>query len=228
MSEEISRIKFCKFSFIWFYIFLLIFSLVLYGILLKYFYGRYILVSYIFHTWLAMAIIPIIVLEKEKILDALKNIRNYFSLSGMILLIYITLLIVFGIFIRAFILRRNVYFAIPNIDLLILLAIYAPITEELFFRWFLQRFLKTYMKVTQALLLASFLFSIIHIPKFLFAKEYITFSYLPSILNNLPIYLFSLFVMGILYGYIYEETKKIGYPIVCHSLINFILSTVRY
>ncbi|SIA41832.1 CAAX prenyl protease-related protein [Mycobacteroides abscessus subsp. abscessus] len=79
-------------------------------------------------------------------------------------------------------------------------AVISPIYEEIFYRGFLYRWLRTRMGLTGALLLSSLIFTIIHIPTY----------------NVMPVNFFS----GILFALAYERTGSIWPPVLIHGLTN--------
>ena len=82
-------------------------------------------------------------------------------------------------------------------------VIVSPIIEELFYRKFLLKKLTNKYNLTTALIISSFCFSIIHI--------------------QTPNNLITAFIVGIIFGLIYMHTKKIGYTIILHTIINLII-----
>ncbi|MGF3104631.1 lysostaphin resistance A-like protein [Rossellomorea sp. DUT-2] len=82
-------------------------------------------------------------------------------------------------------------------------AIISPIYEEIFYRGFLYRWLRTRMGLTGALLLSSLIFTIIHIPTY----------------NVMPVNFFS----GILFALVYERTNSIWPSVMIHGLTNGIM-----
>ncbi|WP_225036601.1 CPBP family intramembrane glutamic endopeptidase [Winogradskyella sp. SM1960] len=83
----------------------------------------------------------------------------------------------------------------------------APIVEELFYRKFLLDKLLEMNKPVLAIIISSICFSIIHI----------------ETLNNL----IPTFISGIILGIIYLNTKKIGYCIMLHFIVNLIIVTTN-
>jgi uncharacterized protein len=79
-------------------------------------------------------------------------------------------------------------------------AVISPIYEEIFYRGFLYRWLRTRMGLTGALLVSSFIFTIIHIPTF----------------NAMPVNFFS----GIIFALAYERTGSIWPSVLIHGLTN--------
>ncbi|MEL4309097.1 CPBP family intramembrane glutamic endopeptidase [Joostella sp. CR20] len=83
----------------------------------------------------------------------------------------------------------------------------APIVEELFFRKFLLDKLSIKYKPIIALIISSICFSIIHI--------------------ETPNNLIPTFISGIILGIIYLKTKKAGYCILLHFIVNLIIVTTN-
>ncbi|MGE6753751.1 CPBP family intramembrane glutamic endopeptidase [Rossellomorea sp. NPDC071047] len=82
-------------------------------------------------------------------------------------------------------------------------AIISPVYEEIFYRGFLYRWLRTRIGITGALLLSSLIFTIIHIPTY----------------NVMPVNFFS----GILFALAYERTHSIWPSVLIHGLTNGIM-----
>jgi uncharacterized protein len=82
-------------------------------------------------------------------------------------------------------------------------AIISPIYEEIFYRGFLYRWLRTRIGLTGSLLLSSLIFTIIHIPTY----------------NVMPVNFFS----GILFALAYERTNSIWPSVLIHGLTNGIM-----
>ncbi|MGG1629521.1 CPBP family intramembrane glutamic endopeptidase [Rossellomorea sp. NRS-1567] len=82
-------------------------------------------------------------------------------------------------------------------------AIISPVYEEIFYRGFLYRWLRTRIGLTGALLLSSLIFTIIHIPTY----------------NVMPVNFFS----GILFALAYERTHSIWPSVLIHGLTNGIM-----
>jgi uncharacterized protein len=82
-------------------------------------------------------------------------------------------------------------------------AIISPLYEEIFYRGFLYRWLRTRIGFTGALLLSSLIFTIIHIPTY----------------NVMPVNFFR----GILFALAYERTNSIWPSVLIHGLTNGIM-----
>jgi membrane protease YdiL (CAAX protease family) len=89
-----------------------------------------------------------------------------------------------------------------------------PITEELFFREFLQKHLQKHTRVFVAIGLTSILFASIHLPYENLILGYPTFSF-----HHAYIALFG----GLILGFVYFKSKSIGPPIVLHMLWNIMV-----
>ena len=81
-------------------------------------------------------------------------------------------------------------------------VIISPILEEVFFRKIMYSTLKFYLAPIISILSSSFVFSLVH-----------------SNLQSFPL----LFIFGIILCLIFEKTNSIIYPIILHSLFNFIM-----
>lgn len=86
--------------------------------------------------------------------------------------------------------------------LLVVVAVIAPFSEEVFFRGFLYSAFKKSWGVNVALLLSSFLFAIVHLE---------LYSFIPLI------------IIGWLLAYLFEKTKSLLMPIFLHGVYNLIL-----
>ncbi|MBM7604968.1 membrane protease YdiL (CAAX protease family) [Metabacillus crassostreae] len=79
-------------------------------------------------------------------------------------------------------------------------AIISPLYEEIFYRGFLYRFLRSKFGITISMLSSSFIFMIVHIPTF----------------NTLPIN----FVSGLIFAWTYEKSGSIVPAIIIHGIFN--------
>lgn len=79
-------------------------------------------------------------------------------------------------------------------------AVISPIYEEIFYRGFLYRWLRTRLGLVGAIILSSFIFTIAHIPTY----------------NVMPVNFFS----GIIFALAYERTNSIWPSIIIHGLTN--------
>ncbi|OCA82537.1 CPBP family intramembrane metalloprotease [Pradoshia sp. D12] len=82
-------------------------------------------------------------------------------------------------------------------------AIISPIYEEIFYRGFLYRWLRTRIGFVGAILLSSIIFTIVHIPTY----------------NVMPVNFFS----GIIFALAYERTNSIWPAVIIHGLTNGIM-----
>lgn len=79
-------------------------------------------------------------------------------------------------------------------------AIISPIYEEIFYRGFLYRWLRIRLGMGWALILSSFIFTIVHIPTY----------------NVMPVN----FLSGLIFAWAYERTNSIWPPVIIHGLTN--------
>ena len=86
--------------------------------------------------------------------------------------------------------------------LLVVVAVIAPLSEEVFFRGFLYSAFKKSWGINVALFLSSFLFAIVHLE---------LYSFIP------------LMIIGWLLAYLFEKTKSLMPAIFLHSVYNLIL-----
>lgn len=82
-------------------------------------------------------------------------------------------------------------------------AVISPIYEEIFYRGFLYRWLRTRTGFTGAILISSLIFTIVHIPAY----------------NAMPVNFFS----GIIFALAYERTGSIWPSVIIHGLTNGIM-----
>ncbi|KIL71934.1 CPBP family intramembrane metalloprotease [Bacillus badius] len=85
----------------------------------------------------------------------------------------------------------------------IVAAIISPIYEEIFYRGFLYRWLRTRISIVGAILLSSLIFTVIHIPTY----------------NVMPVN----FLSGIIFALAYERTGSIWPSVIIHGLTNGIM-----
>ena len=89
---------------------------------------------------------------------------------------------------------------------IIMIIITAPFIEEFLFRGCLQNWLRQKLGTTQAILLTSFIFAMMH--------------FSPSQkLSNIPL-LVSLFTFSLYLGFLYEKTRSLLAPIILHMTFN--------
>ncbi|PGF08953.1 CPBP family intramembrane metalloprotease [Bacillus pseudomycoides] len=82
-------------------------------------------------------------------------------------------------------------------------AVISPIYEEIFYRGFLYRWLRTRFGIMWAIFLSSLIFTIIHIPTY----------------NAMPVN----FLSGIVFAWAYERTNSIWPSVIIHGLTNGIM-----
>ncbi|GAA0388652.1 type II CAAX endopeptidase family protein [Paenibacillus motobuensis] len=87
-------------------------------------------------------------------------------------------------------------------------AVISPIYEEIFYRGFIYRWLRTRIGLGSAILLSSLIFTIVHIPTY----------------NAMP----ANFLGGVIFAWAYERTNSIWPGAIIHGLVNgvFLLLTV--
>lgn len=203
-----------------------LFAIVAYGIFLSTF-GNWELLSFAYHVLLLAFPVGLVLLGRERLADfGLKtgNLKLGIQYAGLIFIAMIA-----STFFRAFVFHRPVYL-VPDATsyAFFLLVIFAPITEELMHRGYLQPRLEKKIGDTQGVVAASALFASIHIPKLLFAQKFISFSYTPAILSNPVVTLFSFLALGLLFGFIYRETESVYYSTAAHMVVNFVFYFLRY
>ncbi len=99
-------------------------------------------------------------------------------------------------------LQRNVTFFTVCIAF-VSAAVISPIYEEIFYRGFLYRWLRTRMGLIGAIILSSMIFTIVHIPTY----------------NVMPVNFFG----GIIFALAYERTNSIWPSVIIHGITNGIM-----
>jgi uncharacterized protein len=89
----------------------------------------------------------------------------------------------------------------------------SPVSEEIILRGFIYGYLRTRTRRSIAIILQSFLSSIFHIYYILTAIRS----------NELLIVLSYLIFVNIVFGLLYEKTKSLYPPIICHGLYNYLV-----
>ncbi|MFD2043792.1 CPBP family intramembrane glutamic endopeptidase [Ornithinibacillus salinisoli] len=79
-------------------------------------------------------------------------------------------------------------------------AVISPIYEEIFYRGFLYRWIRTKYGLATGMIVSSFIFMIVHIPTY----------------NSLPY----TFLSGLVFAWTYEKTQSIYPAIIIHSIFN--------
>lgn len=203
-----------------------LFAIVAYGILLASL-RDYESLSFGYHVLLLAFPVWMVLLGRERLADFGLTIGN--SRQGVQYVGFILILVVTGTFFRSFVLHRPVYLVSDVFSAAFFLSVlFSPITEELMHRGYLQPRLEKRLGDVKGLVAASALFAFIHVPKLLFANGKVFFSYAPANLSNPVLLLVSFFVTGLLFGYIYQETKSVYYPTAAHVVLNFVLYFMRY
>ena len=124
-----------------------------------------------------------------------------------------------------------------TILLLFFYVVFVPLTEEVFHRGYLQTKFITRLGNSWGLILASLVFSFVHVPKLVLASEFVRSpvglplltaldprALLISVLSG-PLGLFSyFFVVGIMLGWMAREFKSTYYAIAFHAYANFVLA----
>lgn len=188
-----------KLGLIWYSI-----SLILYGVLL-YTFRRYDFLSTCYHLALLFPLL-LVILKQEKLKDIgfRKGKLNLYAIVVVCFPIIIMMLTVFN----------NTINVIPSYVVFLSIVV-SPITEEIFFRGFLQQkifyvFWSEHIgKISNYLSIGvtAVLFGLIHIPRFTIGTY--------TIEGLLEAVLF-----GVLAGWIYSEGDTLAYPILFHALWN--------
>lgn len=195
--------------------------LIIYGVLLA-FIRHYETLSAFYH--LALLVFPLaLVFSKKETWERL-GLKKGNSTEGTAYLFVIAIVLVGITYLRGLLSYKHVNivfdFSFPFFATVVL----GPISEELFHRGLLQTKLQETWNKTWAIVFPAILFALIHVPKLLFAKDYVSAS-APTVpfLSSPIISLIYFFVLGVMFGCIYRETKSIYYAIGTHALVNLIL-----
>jgi membrane protease YdiL (CAAX protease family) len=221
MKEEIKEILNIKWILSYWAIILII-----YGALLA-FIRNYEVLTVFYH--LALFSFPLIlILSKKETYGGLGFKRGNIR-QGILWLSLILIFLVGGTYFRAFLLGKGVdlvfAFSLPFVMTITL----GPISEEMFHRGLLQTKLEKILGETWGMVLPAILFALIHVPKLLFAKDYVSVStpLLPALSNPIAS-LFLFFGLGMLFGYVYQSTKSIYYAITAHVFVNLIIGILIF
>lgn len=79
-------------------------------------------------------------------------------------------------------------------------AIISPLYEEIFYRGFIYRWIRTRLSMRWAILLSSLIFTMVHIPTY----------------NAMPVN----FLCGVVFAWAYERTNSIWPAVIVHGLVN--------
>jgi len=184
-----------KIGLIWYVI-----TLTIYGILLNIF-REYEILSAIYHISLLFPLV-LVVLKREKLRD-IGFRKGIFDESALILIL--------GLPIMFFISQIFIFEGTISIVLgysLFSSIIIASVTEEVFFRGFMQeKFYNTLNRKYLSIVIGAILFGLIHLPR-LSIGMYSIEGFIVS------------FILGGLFGWVYSEGKTLMYPVVFHALWN--------
>ena len=199
--------------------------LILYGILLAFF-RNYEFLSTIYH--LALLALPLYLIFSKKETFTSIGFKKGNVKEGLWWIFFISIALISGAYIRAFLMHKSVDIVFDFSFLFIMTITLGPLSEEIFHRGLLQTKLVKRFGEMKGMIFPSILFALIHVPKMMFASDYLSPSSLPVFMSNPCVILFSFFIFGIMFAYIYQETKSLYYAIAAHALVNFILSVFRY
>ena len=221
MKEKIKKLFDIKYILIYWAIILII-----YGILLA-LTRKFELLSTFYH--LALLIFPLILILSKKETFRSLGFKKGNTQQGIAFLIVILIVMIGGTYLRALLAYKHVSLVFDFSFLFFVAVFLAPISEEIFHRGLLQTKLEKIFDETYEIVFPAILFALIHVPKLLFAKEFVSPSAsLSPIFSGLIVSLFVFFVLGMLFGYIYQKTKSIYYVIGTHFLYNLILMIFIY
>lgn len=113
----------------------------------------------------------------------------------------------------------EIRFRKPTLYGVVYISTFAPIAEEITFRLFLTGKIRKDRQVVFTVLFSSFLFSMFHLPQYLFGDL------VPA--EEIGKRLMTLFVYGIVFSLLYLLTKSIWAAIIPHCLHNLVLQMVQ-
>jgi len=168
-------------------------------------------VLYAYIVQLAIGVIPILHSKATN-----RSLRDYgLRVTGKLLIKGLSLSVVIGIGLSF--ISSPVVFTVSQI---LLICLVAPVCEEFFFRGFLQTHLMGRMKggkrffsfyFSYGLIVTAFIFGAVHLSDiFLFDIT------LVNVIINAALAMF----LGLVLGYIYQETRSILTPILMHVCLN--------
>jgi membrane protease YdiL (CAAX protease family) len=182
--------------------------------------------SFLYHIALLFFPLILVFCKKER-LETLGFQRGD-TKQGIFWLFIVLVFFIGGIYFRAFMMGKSVNLIFDFSSLFLIMVVLAPISEEIFHRGLLQTKLEKILGETWGMIFPAILFALIHVPKMLFAENYVSTSTpLPGTENHF-ITLSSFFAFGIMFGYIYQKTKSIYYSIGAHIFVNLILGIFLY
>jgi len=200
--------------------------LIIYGVFLT-FTRNYETFSAFYH--LALLSFPLILIFSKKETCESLGFKKGNVRQGILWLSMILIFCISGAYFRAFLLHKSVSLVFAFSFPFIMAITLSPISEEIFHRGLLQTKLEKILGKTQGVVFPAILFALSHVPKLLFVKGYISVSApLIPVLSNPIMNLFLFFGIGMIFGYIYQDTKSIYYAIVAHIFVNLILGVFIY
>lgn len=192
--------KAIKSGFIWY-----AFSLALYWVLL-YILRKYEILSTFYHLLLLFPIV--LVFTRRETWESIGFRRGDIK-EGIYWFSVIAAVMIGRLLLNVYFFDKSLHFELTYP--LFMCVILAPITEEIFFRGFFQEKFATKLTMKYgeylAIVLASALFMVIHLPKFSIGMY--------SLLD-----LGGLFLLGLIFGWVYNEGDSLVWPIILHALQN--------
>jgi len=200
--------------------------LIIYGVFLA-FTRNYETLTVFYH--LALFSFPLVLIFSKKETCESLGLKKGNVKQGILWLSLILIFLIGGTYFRAFLLHKSVSLVFAFSFSFIMTITLGPISEEIFHRGLLQTKLEKILGETWGIVFPAIIFALIHVPKLLFAKDYVLVSapLLPA-LSNPVMSLFVFFGLGMLFGYIYQGTKSIYYAIVAHIFVNLIMGVFIY
>lgn len=101
-----------------------------------------------------------------------------------------------------------------------ILCIFVGFVEEFYFRGYIQSKARKSIYGVRAIVITGLLFAFLHIPKYIFQS---ISSNSIQYISNIPSTIESLIIVGLLFGFIRENTKNIIGPIIGHATWDFYL-----
>ncbi len=164
--------------------------------------------------WVIPVILLIKIMEKNSpfpYLGLCHNFRKGLKWTGWVSLVFISFFVVLNFIV----LDNTIDFQLGFNEWLNIILL-VGITEEIVFRGFLLKKLMDSFRFWIANTITSFLFVSIHFPIWIY-KGLFEF---PNILSSI----ISVFVMGIIFGFVYKKSNSLWSVIIIHSLYNLLAS----
>lgn len=218
-KKDIFSIKYME-ALIYYWIMIVVIGLLIYNKFKLYDY-----VSFWYHLLILFFPLFLIILNKENIKNLGFKIGNY--KYGICVILFFTIFMILGNFLKANLLNKNVYFYHDFYSLYFIYIVFTgPITEELFLRY--TQFKFSEINFLFGIFSSAVMGSLLHIPKFILYPNEILFLYFITQQFDILLMFLNIFIILIIIGIIYHKTNSIFYPIIFHSIYNLILWVIRF